>query len=321
MKTIAMIRCVDVGVQELALRDRLAGHFGDDVWFVADNTSGKATWPAEIAGRVIEMTKPRLRGLGLRTFPKSGWQCGDHCYYVADATIPDWDFAWLIENDVGFGFADVGDFFRQFEGNATDYLAVGLGKRHAGWKWHATMAEALGPRNIHGGPFPLTRLSRRAAHHLAQARAALYASLDPRIPRNQIPNDEVFVASRIANDGFTWADLKADLPADTFAMFTTTIPVMPEELAHAANAGRVMHPVRPVGTMGGKLERLGMKGYIRLRDRVVSTVGPELWSAWTGLAPDAPHPAGDGAVAEREAEAKVRRRGRLREAGYLPQGR
>lgn len=80
MRTIALIRCVEVAAAELRMRGRLAEWFGEDVWFVADNSAGKAWWPEAEAGRVIEMTREKLEAMGLWVFHRSGWQCGDYCY-------------------------------------------------------------------------------------------------------------------------------------------------------------------------------------------------------------------------------------------------
>ena len=282
-----LIRCTTVGERERALRDALAGWFGPRIRFVVDGPGG---------GEAIGLTPQTLAALGLVGFPTSGWRCGDYCYYVAAAALPKMQRAWLIESDVWPSFPDPADFFALLADDDADLLAPRFTQRGPEWFWFDMARQVLGTEAVHGCLFPVTRLSRRAILHLAAIRRETLAAEAARPrevqPDNSdaapflVPNDESFVATVIARDGFTGRNLSDICPAAFDpATFGWDAPLIPAEARLPELAGRMLHPVLTAKEAREKLAFLARRFPDRLarrRAEATTRLGHQAWAEWSG---------------------------------------
>ena len=285
MRQIALIRCARIGPEEKRLRQQLARVFPTVAYVVDDMGNQHGSLPHD----AVRLGTAFVAEAGLRIFPGVGWQCGDYAYYAARKALPDFDFAWMIEPDVGFTFPRLADFFDLFADQTADLLAPHFGPRGDWWYWFASMAPFVGVDRVFGSAFPITRLSARAVDALLTRRAALLSRLAPDAPPRAIPNDEAFCASTLVNAGFSCADMAGLVPPATFHpdSFSTGMMVDPRELGHPLLADRVVHSVRPPASGRGRLRHLHQGApdeWQAARRRMLVTLGPEAWQDWT--APD-----------------------------------
>lgn len=173
--------------------------FPGQVFVVADESTKQ--FP-EVGFRVISLSPSWSRQQGLRTDgEKPFWLNGDYFYYRAVEVFPEASHFWLIDDDVLFNVADIKSFFRRFASSDADF--IGAHVIHRPWGWgYARRFRHLFQRPVRCF-FPVSRLSKRAAEHLLIERQ----QLSRKYPEGRWPNDEVFVASTLARDGFVLRDL------------------------------------------------------------------------------------------------------------------
>ncbi len=224
----------------MAAFDRLRDAGFENVVFCVDQRHG----PADMQGRdLIGFDDAVLAKLGLYPHPKCGWLCGDYCFIVTRAVLPDFDFYWLIEPDVRINTDDLAGFFGRFARMDADYLAARFGRRHANWSWAGLIrAAGLEP---YGGLFPMTRLSARAIDHVHAVRRDMSANPAIATPAAW-PNDEATVASALAAAGFTCLDLNdAGTLCHSERTFRSIAPFDEAYFAPPPGDGMIYHPVRP----------------------------------------------------------------------------
>lgn len=285
--TAALIRCRSIGPREKALFDYLAAYFGDDaVWFVMDGTKQQASPEQADHGATVVMSRELIQSLGIPLTHDAAWRFGDYCYYAARHALKDrFDYYWLIEDDVLINFDKPSDFFDIFTGNSADFLAPTFGPRGAEWYWSRSVGAYLGER-VYGCLFPITRLSGKAVDHLALQRAAMCA-LPGDLDARGYPNDEAFVSTTLARDGFICQNLNAIAPENCFSsdVFHSEFPVMPEEAYLSQRKNVVLHPVRTCEDARKKFDTMRVKfqkKYTEKRNFIISNFDEETWLAWSG---------------------------------------
>lgn len=251
-----LIRCRQVDDDVLRQARRFASFFKDHIFFVCDAYGDPNRPPVTLDGSTLTIGRKFLWQMGVSRFRKAGWQFGDLAYCAAATLMPDFDLFWMIEPDVHFGL-DPDNFFAVFNDVAVDYLAPYLSIRHAGWRWHASMAPYV--PTVYGAPFPFTRLSKRAIAHLKASRRSYFglpsvAAALARQASMQIANDECFVASILMRDGFVCADMLEFYPAPFRGYFSTGVPIHRDELPFLE--GRIVHPVCDTVRTNAKLRGL-----------------------------------------------------------------
>lgn len=292
MASVALIRCNDITIRETTLYDKLSSYFGKNIYYVADNIGGRLQYPDSVADHIIEMDTALLAGLGLPIFERVGWRCGDYCYYAARETLTEaFERYWLIENDVDFSFDKIEDFFSSFEECSADFVAPAYGRRGPEWFWTGSIIPLVGAGNAKGCLFPITRLSGAAIDHLRRVRAETIgvissggtsAAPEPALA----PNDEAFVSSILARDGFSCVNMADIAPAGALSgdSFHSAFPVMPQEVTLASRRNRVLHPVRNKAGAAWKLRVMRSKHpqvYERKRNFIVENFGEDIWRDWS----------------------------------------
>ena len=58
-----------------------------------------------------------------------GWRCGDINYYEFIQRNSGYDFVWMCEPDVSFHQIEASQFFKKYETEKADFLAVNIEKR------------------------------------------------------------------------------------------------------------------------------------------------------------------------------------------------
>ena len=135
------------------------------------------------------------------------WQCGDYALYLAFEHSPSLSRFWLVEEDVYINLPDPIAFFEQVDQVASDDLLVtNLEVADSGWFWYNATSRFYD--RVFRCLFPVVRVSRNALTHLlAERRGHEQLLRSGKINANQIPNDEGFVASSLAQGTFTTTDL------------------------------------------------------------------------------------------------------------------
>ena len=160
------------------------------------------------------LTEDSLNRLGLASHPNVGWLCGDYALYLAAELVPDADQYWSIDRDVRINFERPADFFSAFADLELDFLGVRHEMAPPNWYWLSRMEPHRA--RVYQTLFGTLRVSRRAVTHLLRERRALSG-----VPSHLYPNDESFVASVLANDGFTcgvFRDRQDYFPYRSFAL-------------------------------------------------------------------------------------------------------
>ncbi len=238
MRTLLILRCHRADAATLAAYDRYAAAH-KDVVLCCDERQG----PVDMGGREkIGFDADTLRALGLLLHPRCGWRCGDYPYYVTSAARPDYDFYLLVEPDVLINTADLAATLVALGASEADFIAARLDVRDERWEWSRTMRHRYD--DIYGCIFPLTRLSARAIAHLHAARRAALVPESAEVFEDW-PNDEVFVATELKNNGFACVPLDEALPGSyTRDSLRTGLPHDRATLEAAGPDGLIYHPVR-----------------------------------------------------------------------------
>ncbi len=223
----------------IAAYDRYATIPGADVVLCFDER-GAPGEPGQ--RRKVGFDDRTLEQFGLFRHRTSGWLCGDYSYYVTCAAFPGYDVYWLIEPDVFISTLDLSGMFSALNASDADFLAPRFGPRGPNWAWYRRMLSYY--KDIYGCIFPITRLSARAIDHLYSARRAASRSDTPILPADW-PNDEVFVATELQNNGFVCRELGHLIPgAYTYRTLRTGVPWDRDTLEAQPPDGLIYHPVR-----------------------------------------------------------------------------
>ncbi len=238
MRTLIILRCHQADAVTLAAYDRYAAAH-PHVVLCCDERAG----PVDMGARdKIGFDEDRLRALGLLLHPRCGWRCGDYAYYVTRAARPGFDFYLLTEPDVLINTANLQNTLAALTAGEADFIAARFDVRDERWEWSRTMRHLYA--DTYGCIFPLTRLSGRAIDHLHAARRAMLAPDSAEIFETW-PNDEVFVATELQNNGFACMALDAAVPGlITRDSLRTGLPHDRATLEAAPPDGLIYHPVR-----------------------------------------------------------------------------
>jgi len=166
-----------------------------------------------------------------------GWKCGDYCYYVA--LEREWEYLWLVEPDVAF-VNGASDILVKADTSTADLIGTRIGQRNPSWPWAERLAKASDFAEIRAVFFPLTRVSRRLAVSLLEARRVISARLaaDDTL---RVPNDESVVATVALESGASTLDLKAEHP-EVFDLWTWGVKFWRPDV-EAQGRPLIAHPV------------------------------------------------------------------------------
>lgn len=231
-----LFRTRDLTPLHRAFAEELAAT-GEPFACVVDERTGPvdtSPWPK------VSLTVPACEALGLFCTGDVGWRCGDYGFYLARRQFPDERYFWMIEPDVRFGGGTAGDLFAKFRTETADLIVADLRPADHTYFWEFTLI-ARGLR-VHRCIFPLVRLSARAIDDLLPKRVTLSRS---KHRQSEWPNDEVFVATMLANNpGMVCRDLN-DFGETLWDPGTLTFwePLNGEALPMRQDRLTVYHPV------------------------------------------------------------------------------
>jgi hypothetical protein len=172
-----------------------------DVCFALDERAG------ELDTRGFPKVSLNLAGftdLGLQASNDFFWRCGDYALYLAREKFPDFSRYWMVEPDAFFNFHNLEEFFSRYEDKDDDLLGLWLRKTNEPWVWRKSMAELY--TEVYGCFFPCVRFSASALDFLLKRRKTERFHHDGWY---SFPNDEVFCATELINNGFQCHDLNA----------------------------------------------------------------------------------------------------------------
>lgn len=230
---------------EESLYKKLLAYFQpDEILVVVDETKNTVQTPSVI--KKIPLNTELMNRLGIlakHPNPKGlGWLCGDYFYYaLADAINA--QYYWLIEPDVDFTFANIGDFFSKYENEDCDALLHNFGPASDSWAWtkrayqiHDTAYQAF---------FPLSRLSTQAIQSCLIERKRLTKDfLANNTDLYMYPNDESLVATSVVKHGLR--AMRLNRPEfDYFQHFSYQNSIVaPSGVAYFLQENQVIHPAR-----------------------------------------------------------------------------
>lgn len=194
----------------------------------------------------------------------TGWQCGDYIAYAARDLLPDYDYYWVMDDDIAINMP-LDEFIRLTAELTQDCLACEFAPRNASWMWYSSMATTF-PQAVYGMLYCLVRLSGRA---IDQMKAHRIKTIPQGEGRLAYPNDEAFTGTILMHLGFSCADLKKELPDIFQPYFTLTRPILVDELPADHTQGKVLHPVCDTARCWQKIAtRVNQKQFASLRDRL-----------------------------------------------------
>lgn len=171
---------------------------------------------------LISTTKEWLEQNNLPYYPgKTGWICGDYVYYAALEF--DWDYAWVIEPDIGFINGSEKLLAGEIQENySEDLLAGSLRPAAQSWYWRSKFLSVFPSYGTVGSMlFGITRASR----------SLILESLKLRKNAPSFPsvNDESILATvALANQQFSYQDLGQIFP-ELFTYYSYDLPLPPYE--------------------------------------------------------------------------------------------
>lgn len=245
MTLVCLIRCTAVGPAERQLAQRLSATF-PRVVLVPNTEAVPPDLPA------VPVNPDALAGLGFHRLPPNwGWFCGDFCFYVARAALPEASSFLLIESDVYLG-ARATRRLHWLIGERPDHaMAAELGLRGS-----PRFSKGLGPLGLDpraGCIFPVVHAPARLVDEMAALRRR---SLEGGRPIN----DEAVLAGAVLGGGHPYLALDAALPR-LFGRgtFQTNPPHLAEALARK-RAAEAYHPALPLQTILARIAEPG-RGY------------------------------------------------------------
>lgn len=127
------------------------------------------------------------------------WRFGDYALYLAHVNYKEkYRHIWLFEPDVYFNNIRVEDFISLFDKNNDDLLIAYFGLAGDDWAWSKYLPE-LKEDVAYKCFFPVLRIKYDAVEYLYCERKKI----------SSLVNDEMFVASKLANNNFSisnWSD-------------------------------------------------------------------------------------------------------------------
>lgn len=193
---------------------------------------------------VITVNQKKIEDLGLSHVNGIFWRCGDYFLYVVQNEMPDFDYYWLMEDDVLINHAEPDALLAHIDtASDADFLSSYMREAEDYWDWQAFMRPYAD--KVYRSFFPLIRLSGRALTflHAERQRALAIALTDKGFDGAHWPNDESFTATVLANSPyFTTQDFNDIIHVYDEQGFYSGIIMHPMEIGPVD--GLIYHPVR-----------------------------------------------------------------------------
>jgi hypothetical protein len=240
-----------------AMAERLSAEGVFDVFILADESKEALDFGALPK---ISLTGDTISELGLYDgLQNLFWRCGDYGLYAARRELPDYDGFWMIEPDARIRSEQPSELLARYPScSEVDFLAGRLKPADGDWDWAKTMDPSEGP--IWRCLFSLVRLSAPAIDALmaARRRASLLHWARARSPEAW-PNDEAFVATTLARQGYACRDLNDFGQVYDEAGYSFWLPISEHELQASGRDGWIYHPVLSGQAYFLKLCRLAVR--------------------------------------------------------------
>ena len=197
------------------------------------------------------LSREGFHSLGLRSDLRDVfWRCGDYPLYVARAKYPGCKRFWQYEYDVVLNHRHPGEFLAKIDRalSEDDFLSTYIREAEDSWFFKQAMQGRY--PNLFACYFPLVRISSSAIDFLRQRRV-----LDgDRDGSGDWPNDEVFVATELINNGFRCADLASY--GNCYSKATFAFDVLFHNADLPEPDGLIYHMVRSGAQYARKMEVL-----------------------------------------------------------------
>ena len=276
-RTALLIRTHFADEQLRAFAERLISEGVFDTFILADESDGPLDFGVLPKVSLTADTIPELAlydGL-----PNLYWRCGDYGLYAARRALPDYDGFWMIEPDARIRSDQPSQLLAHYPPcSEIDFLAGRLKPADADWDWAVTMDPSEGP--VWRCLFSLVRLSAQAidALYAARRRASLLHWARGRDPEAW-PNDEAFVASALARQGYACRDLNDYGQVYDEAGYSFWLPISERELQTSGRDGWIYHPVLTGQPYFLKLCRLAVR--LNALDELELVVERQIGVEWT----------------------------------------
>lgn len=216
---------------------------GRDVAIICDETNG----PVDLGSgkETISLTEEFVRSMNLHIPGRFGWLCGDYFLYAAARRFPNYNRYWMVESDVRFSLPESRTFFDLFQSDPADVFAFHIYKAKSTWYWYTPMSYFL--PNVYACLFPVIGISKRAVDAAYDERVTMSGTFNSVVPveeKRRWPNDESFILSTLAAQGFDYRSLNAgERRFSSPATFGVGLPKSHERIARQTPDGMIYHPV------------------------------------------------------------------------------
>jgi hypothetical protein len=276
-RTALLIRTHFADDQLRALAERLTAEGAFDVFILADESNEPLDFGALPK---VSLSGDTISELGLYDgLPSLFWRCGDYGLYAARRALPDYDGFWMIEPDARIRSERPSELLGRYPPcSQVDFLAGRLKPAEAEWDWAATMDASDGP--IWRCLFAVVRLSAQAidALYASRRRASLLHWARGRNP-DHWPNDEAFVATTLARQGYAMGDLNDYGQVYDEAGYSFWLPISEHEFKASGRDGWLYHPVLSGQAYFIKLCRLAVQ--LGALDELELVVERQIGVEWT----------------------------------------
>lgn len=173
--------------------------------------------------------------------PKTGWLCGDYALY--SCLDLKWDFAWLIEPDVGMINGADHLFGEMFYSSDYDFIGACFRPAETSWPWRARIERLTHFPQYFAMRFPLVRASRdlvEAAYSCRQQIARKFSPLDS----HSIPNDESLFATVAGCGNFSCTSFEDAYPG-LFSRFQAVPRYLAGDVELTTKAPGFVHSYSP----------------------------------------------------------------------------
>lgn len=262
---------------------------GDNNYVVVEeNFNNPACTQDIIEDNYVKLSSNFLKQNDLMKIKKTGWQCGDYVAYAAYQYFPDYDYYWVVDDDVHFN-CDMNEFISQVNQSDKDLLALNFGAANKeSWSWYGTL-ENIYPDRIYGMLYSLVRLSKSAVRFLMEQRSKYHPTLTTEFHEN-FANDETFTATYLMNNGFKCGSLKDICPQYFGQYFSFSNPIVVEELTASYLQNKIVHPVCNAERAYQKtIQRIKSKNLSSLKNRlfeIFNYCGVDVFIKYFKISPD-----------------------------------
>lgn len=258
-----------------------------DIFIIQECFNNPAFSKSYIYNNHLYLSVNFLAQENLKFFKKCGWQCGDYILYAARKFFPDYDFYWLVDDDLVFN-CNFDDFIYETNKFDEDLISYSFSERDFTWDWTKSL-NGYRKYKIYGMLFCILRMSAKAIDFLKKSRVEynLEFDLNSRKNLNEYANDEVFTATLLKNNNYSIIDICKIVPELFDMHFTLTRPILIDELNFPYLKNKILHPVCSIERSREKVKkRLINKEYSSLIDRfyeVYSFLGAEACLDYFGV--------------------------------------